>query len=110
TRSKRDWSSDVCSSDLEAVPGRAGIPVEDDRCAAGRFDPVRHRGSQPGVAAGDEHAARGKGGVWHEGSFQPTRSMALARRVVERPGWYGIDTTRPPHSDRAAASGRVSAL
>src|SRR5207249_9119297 len=34
TRSKRDWSSDVCSSDLFIAPAEGGYPAEPDRVVA----------------------------------------------------------------------------
>src|SRR5207249_7842856 len=41
TRSKRDWSSDVCSSDLSASPRRRARPRHDARLARRRV-PRRH--------------------------------------------------------------------
>src|SRR5437868_8997571 len=52
TRSKRDWSSDVCSSDLYAVHGLAGAEPRDFlvRGEGGHLDLVRAR--EGGFAGG----------------------------------------------------------
>src|SRR5207249_6503108 len=57
TRSKRDWSSDVCSSDLRLVRGRAGLS-----CAAAD-EAVRRRATATIVARTVTHGpARTSGG------------------------------------------------
>src|SRR5699024_1579907 len=55
TRSKRDWSSDVCSSDLEPVDGhRAGVGDDES------VDHARERGLTAAVDADDADAALGE--------------------------------------------------
>src|SRR5690606_2685103 len=60
TRFSRDWSSDVCSSDLAAARTGAG-PAPDRLVARGQALPRRHRrGREP-------RALRGPGGAQHRG-------------------------------------------
>src|SRR5690349_22086208 len=61
TRSLRDWSSDVCSSDLVAVPARGGHPrgkVEKSAPGASHFDRVA--GIVPGGQRDGGHAGVGE--------------------------------------------------
>src|SRR3712207_3911297 len=127
TRYWRDWSSDVCSSDLEVLEGR------DDHLAgdvAGRVSPhaVGH-GQQPGpgvdrvlVVAADQTAV-GAGGVaqreTHRTLLTSARSLPMVGTVVVsvvvstvisaapgRSGRCGSAGPEPPAEDPAPAAGR----
>src|SRR5207249_8522785 len=91
TRSKRDWSSDVCSSDLGRVAGaaahgaaltagEAALPAADGgKEAAGRVDgAAAHRGVQAGDLVG-------------EARYQPAATRSEERRVGKecRSRWWG---------------------
>src|SRR5699024_12193627 len=57
TRSKRDWSSDVCSSDLGAIEGVQSIPLTDDEYEAAQVSPgetaaILYTSGTTGVAKG----------------------------------------------------------
>src|SRR3546814_7827738 len=71
-----DWSSDVCSSDLPAVPGR--LPPGDDPCRGKLVEP-------PGAAPAGRQARRA-GGAARAADF--SRRTAL-RGVVRRPDLPG---------------------
>src|SRR5699024_2383617 len=53
TRSKRDWSSDVCSSDLKAKYKASNLPYGDQR----KLEIVRALGTNPKLLFLDEPAA-----------------------------------------------------
>src|SRR5207249_8997274 len=59
TRSKRDWSSDVCSSDL-ASPADSGL-VGGRRAAGARLPPTNPLSAGDAVAPGGRHRPRGSG-------------------------------------------------
>src|SRR3989440_11431082 len=53
TRSDRDWSSDVCSSDLEAIEANGTLPDADPDCVSDR---AKERGkSQLGTVGSGNH-------------------------------------------------------
>src|SRR5699024_11844802 len=70
TRSKRDWSSDVCSSDLAGLPGNCA-----QRC--GGISPFRKHGA----GSGDDVVA-GPAGVRAPGASASAFGHGVCRRKV----------------------------
>src|SRR5699024_11243762 len=97
TRSKRDWSSDVCSSDL-AWAQQYGIPdvyTEEDACyAAGGFDAVYIGTANHLHYAAAKRALQAGYSVILEKPFTGT-ARSEERRVGKE--WTATRSPTPPH-------------
>src|SRR5207249_5400902 len=106
TRSKRDWSSDVCSSDLGHRRDRAALLAR----------PLRQRAAAQNRAVGAGNAPNGRGSVRVEGRYvvspeaaggeHARRQNARARKgVADRSAGTGRMDDREDRSDRQSQGG-----
>src|SRR5699024_11223201 len=93
TRSKRDWNSDVCSSDLPAMPSppAAGAGAGGDGIAGGGHPPVG-----PLVAAVGEAGAAWEGVVDEDRSEE--RRVGQGSRRPRGPGHSATETAALRHT------------
>src|SRR5256885_17250564 len=100
TRLQGDWSSDVCSSDLDACKG------EPERHARGTVERERRRGADVDAVGEGQHE-RGCEPKHADRDFEPAiecrRSLMAVGAAAEQPG---ARAPAPPQIGRAAWRGR----
>src|SRR5699024_11309982 len=98
-RSKRDWSSDVCSSDLAGTRHRPWGRLRASPAQASGDAPVRPsplalaRTPPPAVRRGAARKLVANRALWHARSrlsaLRPLRARSEERRVGKESGWHG---------------------